>query len=191
MIVTEISEVSSSWSKILDLCRNTVNKKDIGKEPSSIFKKRLLMAEHSPIRTLSVQWRWPNLKSWISVHFVRHKIGIEHFVSTQRDDRTGKGRDKASQDTEVSHSAHANAHAIMAISRRRLCKQAHKETREAWVSFLGELVKHEMELVSRCVPECVYRNGLCPEMNSCGWNKGEQFKQQLLIYLEGFEGQVG
>ena len=39
-----------------------------------------LLSEHSPIRQM-FKWKWINLLL-ISVHFVRHKIGIRHFVST-------------------------------------------------------------------------------------------------------------
>jgi hypothetical protein len=40
------------------------------------------------------------------------------------------------------------------------------------------------------VRECVYRNGLCPEMFTCGYNKTEAFKEELREYLKGFENQV-
>lgn len=34
------------------------------------------------------------------------------------------------------------------------------------------------------VPECVYRNGLCPEIKSCGYNKTEKFKKELEYYKD-------
>lgn len=40
------------------------------------------------------------------------------------------------------------------------------------------------------VKECVYRNGLCPEIFSCGYNKTEAFKEELKEYLNGFEGKT-
>ena len=36
----------------------------------------------------------------------------------------------------------------------------------------------------------VYRNGLCPEMFTCGFNKTPVFKKELDEYLKGFENQV-
>ena len=101
------------------------------KEPSSKWKKTILLAEHSPIRKLVFSWKWINLPYWVSVHFVRHKFGIEHFVSTQRTDRTGTDRTGARQDAPVEHECFANAQAVMFISRRRLCSQASPETRAA------------------------------------------------------------
>ena len=53
-----------------------------------------------------------------------------------------------------------------------------------WKEFLNELKIHEPELVSVCVPECVYRGGICPEFKSCGWNKTEEFKYMLEKYKD-------
>ena len=76
--------------------------------------------------------RWHGLKTWISTHFVRHNKGIDHWVSTQRSDRTGVPRDKKPQDALVNHECEANAQAMINISRKRLCNQAAIETRAAW-----------------------------------------------------------
>ena len=142
----------------------------------------MLLAEHSPIRLLKLDYKWTNIKSWISVHFVRHKIGIEHFVSTQRNDRTKVDRDKSTQDTIVSHYFEANAQAIINISRKRLCTQAHKETREKWIEFLDKEVKEkEPELYSVCVSECIYR-GFCPEFTCCGFVNTDKCKKELIDY---------
>lgn len=40
---------------------------------------------------------------------------------------------------------------------------------------------YEPELYSVCVRECVYR-GRCTEMKSCGFDKTEQFKEELDRY---------
>ena len=50
-----------------------------------------------------------------------------------------------------------------------------------------EIVKFEPEAASRMVRECVYRNGLCPEMFSCGYNKKAAFEDELKEYIKGFE----
>ena len=117
----------------------------------------------------------------MSVHFVRHKIGIEHFVSTQRSDRTGNDRNLLTQAALVSHECIADAQSIINISRKRLCNKASEETRIAWRVFLKKLKDREPELFSVAVPECIYR-GFCPELNSCGYTKSEAFFQQLNKY---------
>ena len=172
---------SSNWMDVLNSARTTVNKEKVDKEPSSEWKRKILLAEHSPIRKLVVSWKWLDIKSWISVHFVRHKFGIEHFVSTQRNDRTNASRDDKTQDSFVEHECAANAQAIINISRKRLCYQAHMETRTAWIVFLNQLRLKEPELYSVCVKECVYR-GFCPEMKTCGFTNSDAYTTQLKEY---------
>ena len=91
-----------NWQAIKDAAMNTVNK-TTGKYPDSVWKRKLILSEHSPIRRMKFYWRWKDLKSWVSVHMVRHKIGIEHWVSTQRSDRTGIDRDALPQGALVNH----------------------------------------------------------------------------------------
>ena len=58
------------------------------------------------------------------------------------------------------------------------------ETREAWMAVKNKIAQVEPEMASRMVRECVYRNGLCPEMFSCGYNKTDEFKKELEEYLD-------
>lgn len=92
-----------SWRDVADCARTTINKEAGEKEPSSNWKRRMLLCEHSPIRQLFIKCKWYELKSWVSVHFVRHKFGIEHWIRTQREDRTGINRDELSQGSFVEH----------------------------------------------------------------------------------------
>lgn len=174
----------STWRDVADAARTTINKDSGNGEPSSQWKKRILLSEHSPIRQLIFRWKWVGLKSWVSVHLVRHKFGIEHFVSTQRSDRTGVDRDSSRQDTPVTHECIANTQALIFISRKRLCNQASPETREAWKLLLSKIKEDQPEVASCCVPECVYR-GFCPEFKCCGYTKTEAFKEARTKYLAG------
>ena len=175
------SEYTDVWVKVKRAARTTINKEGEGLYPSDNWKKTILQAEHSPIRKIKFSWKWKGLKSWVSVYFVRHKIGIEHWVTTQRSDRTGINRDKSSQDTPVSHECEADAQALINISRRRLCKQAAKETREAWIEVKNEVDKLDPVLASCMVPECIYR-GFCPEFKSCGYVNTAEYKKALEAY---------
>lgn len=182
---TEIKfvDVSGSWRAVADAARTTMRMEAGAGEPSSRWKKKILLAEHSPIRKLAVCWKWTGLPYWVSTHFVRHKHGIEHFVSTQRTDRTGEDRAVKTQDAPVDHECVANAAEIMFISRKRLCAQAAPETRAAWKMVIAEIAKAEPELASCCVPECVYR-GFCPEFKSCGYCGSEAWKAACEKYRE-------
>lgn len=174
-------EYIDSWRKVKRSARTTISKDGEGFYPSNAWKKTILLAEHSPIRRIRFSWKWIKLKSWVSVHFVRHKNGIEHWVSTQRSDRTGVDRGKKSQDAPVNHECEANAQALIFISRRRLCNQASPETREAWTEVKNEVFKVDPVLASVMVPECVYR-GFCPEFYPCGYSQTEEYKQTLEAY---------
>lgn len=175
---------SENWSAVKRACRNTVNLDGAGKEPTSSWKRRLLLAEHSPIRKLKIEWRWSDLMYWVSVHIVRHWLGIVHFVSTQRTDRTGEERGVKPQDAPVNHEVEANAQALINISRKRLCLQASPETRKAWLAVKNEVAGVEPELAQCMVADCVYR-GWCYEVNGCGYHKTEAYKKELEEYRNG------
>ena len=178
-----------NWQDVKNATMNTIGK-DKGAYPSSDWKRRLLLSEHSPIRKLHIGWKWSDLKYWVSVHLVRHKYGIEHFVSTQRTDRTGISRDEMPQNSLVNHECEANAQALINISRKRLCSCASPETRQAWQQVKSEIALVEPELASVMVKECVYRNGLCPEMFTCGYNKTKLFEEELKEYTNIVRGQI-
>jgi hypothetical protein len=180
------AKTRSIWRDVADAARTTIHMEEGEKEPSSAWKRRMLLSEHSPIRQMVFKWKWVNLKYWVSVHIVRHKVGIEHYVSTQRTDRTGQNRDEIPQSALVNHECCANAQALITISRKRLCRQASLETTQAWKLVLEEVKKSEPELVSVCVPECVYR-GFCPEFKPCGYSSTAAYKQALKAYRDGIQ----
>ena len=179
----DIFKHEDNWQDIKDTTMNTIGK-DTGKYPTSEYKKKLILAEHSPIRRMKFYWRWKDLKYWVSVHYVRHKFGIEHWVSTQRTDRTGINRNDLPQGTFVKHACEANAQALINMSRKRLCNCASSETREAWLRVKEEVAKCEPELASCMVKECVYR-GFCPEFYPCGYSKTEAYQKELTEYRGG------
>lgn len=169
MKVTNV-KIIGSWHDVVNAARTTIHKeeRDPVKEVTTTWKTRMLLAEHSPIRLISVNWTFEELPSWVSVHLVRHKIGIEHFVATQRPDRVcdATPRHLLPQTAPVTHRCVANFQAIINISRKRLCMQASEETRNAWSLFLEAVKPQEPELYNVCVPDCLYR-GACFEYVRC------------------------
>lgn len=182
----EFIKVKGCWADVLDSARTTINKDSICKEPASKWKKQILLAEHSPIRQIIIKAKWEDLKSWISVHIVRHWLGIIHWVRTQRSDRTGVNRDNLPQSNLVEHEIEVNAQAIINISRKRLCNCAHKETKETWKTFLETIKDKEPEIYSVSVPECVYR-GFCPEFNCCGFVNSKEYAHKIYEYRKVIE----
>lgn len=176
-----LTKIKGDWNEVLNKARTTVNKDEIEKEPSDTFKRRILRAEHSPIRSLIYCFKISNLKSWIATHFVRHHVGVEKWVRTQRTDRTGINRDELPQGAEVEMELEANAQALINMSRKRLCNQASSETREVMQEMKNEMSKRDKFIAEVMVKECVYR-GYCPEMQPCGYDKTEQFQKELKEY---------
>jgi len=172
-----------TWLDVKDATLNTVGKKAVTDGVSTKLKYQLLYSEHSPIRNLTFRWTWEDLKYWVSVHIVRHKTGIEHFVSTQRTDRTGEDRDIKPQDSPVDHMCTANAQSLITISRKRLCMMSANETYKAWKEVVDTVRETEPELAAVCVPECVYR-GFCPEANGCGYEKTDRYEAVRKDYVD-------
>lgn len=185
-------DIKGTWRSIADSARTTIGLEAGDKEISSQWKRRMLLCEHSPTRKLLISWKWYDLKYWVSTHFVRHKYGIEHWVRTQRTDRTGVDRNEIEQGATVEHEVEANAQAIINISRKRMCNQASLETRQAWRHVIASISVDEPELASVCVPDCVYR-GWCYEYKSCDYHKTEAFKERLNEYrknINDWNGEV-
>jgi len=176
--------IKGDWQEVKDSAMTTIGK-DAGTTPTSEWKRRMLLCEHSPIRKLIVKWKWNDLSWWVQTHMTRHHVGVEWHVSTSRTDRTGVDRDRVgSQANLISVEGEANAQAIINISRKRLCFQASKETRSAWIEFLNKLRYIEPELFRASVPDCVYR-GHCYEYKSCGYYKTPDFENDLEVYRRG------
>lgn len=152
---------------------NTVGK-DSTKLPTDEWKHKLLMSEHSPIRTLNFCIKM-TIPYYVSVHFARHFIGVTHFVQSQRNDRQENyDRTKAPQDAMVSHIMYINAQELMFMSRRRLCMQADPFTRAVMKEISRQVEECSPEFKGTLEPMCYYRGGRCTEFNCCGFNKTYQ-----------------
>ena len=168
----EITRVTS-WTDVLNAARFTKRKSLVDKEPSDDFKFKISKSEHSPLRCLIFNIDLYDIPNYISVHFIRHHVGVQPFVSTSRPDIDGKqvSREEQKKTDPVNVRLFINAQEIINISRQRLCNKAEKDTRLIWANVIKELSKTEPILASFCVPNCVYRNGICPEFESCGFYK--------------------
>ena len=163
---------SETWEWVKTCTLNTIGKKlGKNKEITSEWKQKILESEHSPIRELWFGIRM-EIPYWVSVHFVRHHIGVNHYVQTQRSDRTGVNRDELPQGEIVSHIMSVNAQELVFMAHKRLCLQASKETREVMKEIVKQVVEKIPEMKKVLIPLCAYRNGKCTEFFPC--NKGEK-----------------
>lgn len=184
--VTRLENVKPDWIRVVNAARRTWGKKPINHEPSDKFKKKILLAEHSPIRLLEYDFTWSDIRQWVTAHFVRHHEGCEKFVHTQRTDINellkGLNRDELPQGLLNDMDMTCNAQSFINISRKRRCMCASKETRQAWEAVMAYLKEVDPILESKCVPECVYR-GFCPEFDrSCGYVNTKEFSNRLEDY---------
>lgn len=167
-ILKHPTEADWAWAKTCTL--NTVGKRSLS-APTDNWKVQLLEAEHSPIRELWFGIRM-TIPYWVSVHFVRHHIGVSHYVQSQRNDRQSKyNRNTAPQDAPVSHIMSVNAAELVQMAHKRLCNQASPETRYVMELIVAEVLKTNPEFKSVLVPLCKYRNGKCTEFNPCNKHK--------------------
>lgn len=161
---------------------------------TKISLKKWMRAEHSPIRGLLFKVVLKDIPTFVSVHLARHKIGVEHIVESNREDlqvKYNKEVKKADRDTLVTHKMKINAQALITMARKRLCLNAHKRTVNTMIAITKEMRKVNPTLADFMVVECVYRNGLCPEMKCCGFNNSTGFKKQMDKYAENFNGNIG
>ena len=164
---TEILKIKGDWQEVVDDCRATVKKSPLGREPSKAFKKSILISEHSPIRDISVKFKWTNIKYWVAMHWKTHHW--ESRVNSQRNDRQSRyDREKAPQDALIDFYGEPNIQHTIDTWRKRLCRMASPETREYAEDFKRALHEVEPEWADVLVPNCVYRCG-CPEPNGCKW----------------------
>lgn len=159
---------NNDWLWVKRCTLNTVGKK-LKKNTNEVdedWKKKIIKSEHSPIREL-----WFGIKMeipyFVSVHFVRHHIGVNHYVQTQRTDRTGIKRDDLPQGEIVSHIMSVNAQELIFMAHKRLCKQASEETRMIMQEIVKKVIEVAPYMKEVLVPMCVYRGGLCDEFFSC------------------------
>lgn len=167
---TQILKIKGDWEEVVNDCRATVKKSPLGHEPSRAFRKKILIAEHSPIRDIIVKFMWPDIPYWVAMHWKTHHW--ESRVDSQRNDRQSRyDREEAPQKAPVDFYGDPNAQHLIDTWRKRLCRMASPETRRYAEDFKVALHQVEPELASVLVPNCIYRCG-CPEMQTCGWYEG-------------------
>lgn len=172
----------TNWERVADATRMTVHKGGLGHEPTEKFKIKMLYAEHTPIRLLEFDVTIKDVPYFVVMHLVRHSQGIEKFVATSREDRTGVPRTERRQTDLVDCQFSLNAQAFINMSYRRLCTGADAKTIEVWRGIVEKLREIEPELAFVCVPECIYR-GFCPEIVSCGLCDTPKYKKWREDYV--------
>lgn len=181
------------WREVRRMARRTVGKEDLSAPVSEMFKARMLVSEHSPIRELRFHVMLHAIPTFVAQQFSRHRIAIqnpgeflyleenedptdvEHYVRTQRSDRTGESR--GSQEALIDYDFVVNAQGLIDMSKKRLCMMASNEARAIWIEVRKKLIEVEPLLGKLLQPSCMYRGGDCPELNTgCMWRQSTMHK---------------
>lgn len=158
----------NDWLWVKDCTLATVGK-TATTDPDDDWKHRLLQARHSPIRELQFGFKIMDIPYWVAMHLVRHHVGCQPYVKTQRNDRqTHYDRGEAPQNQLVNLNWSMNAEALMTIANKRLCMQASPETRLVVTNMCKLVEEYFPEFRGLLVPMCEYHGGICHEMFPCG-----------------------
>lgn len=159
------------WNRCKDLAMRTMGKKWIKNDITEDWMHKMLECRHSPIRTLMFTIEM-HIPYFVSVHLVRHKIGVEHYVQSQRNDRQSQyDRELAPQNAMVIHTMDINAESLMIMANRRLCGMADAATRYVMTKICDQVEQVNPEFEGYLVPQCE-RLLHCLEAKPCGyWDK--------------------
>lgn len=156
----------ADWLLCKKCTLNTVGKTST-KLPLDEWKVKILKSEHSPIRELWFTFKL-EIPYYVSNHLVRHHVGCNHYVQSQRNDRQEDyDRTKAPQDASVSHVISLNGQAFIDFCHARLCNQADPATREVAKMMVEAALVTNPEFKEVLEPKCKYRNGKCTEFFPC------------------------
>jgi hypothetical protein len=101
-----------------------------------------------------------------SVHFVRHKYGVEHYVQSQR---KNPDRGAERQDAPVTHIMDINAQELIFMARKRLCYKADRETRLIMTAIKDKIEDKDFSLWNDIfLPQCRKQEKNCTEFKPCG-----------------------
>lgn len=151
-----------NWTEIKNACRKTISMKDSNIEPGSEWKRKLLLAEHSPLRHSLITVDIEDVPFYVMGHLVRHSVGVTPYVGTSREDRTNIPRSERKQTDLVSMRLDMNIQSLINISRKRLCSQADATTKKVWLEVVKAIAEYDQDIAWACVPEGIRTCG-CPE----------------------------
>lgn len=60
--------MATTWKRALIAARQTIGKDELDKEPTKKWWASMLLAEHSPIRLVEYDFKWKDIKMWVSTH---------------------------------------------------------------------------------------------------------------------------
>ena len=173
---TIIKEFNVNWLAIKDACMQTIGKA-AGVEPDSVWKRKMLICRHSPIRRSLISIKWDSIPSYVSTHISRHSVGVTPYIQTSREDRTGVPREERKQTDNVAMQLDMNIQSLFNISEKRLCTCSDVTTRKYWESVVEAIKEYDEDIYWALTPQCI-RAGACVEpFSNCKYF--EKFAENL------------
>lgn len=145
---------------------------------------------HSPMRSVEYRFYLWGVPSYVATHFVRHHVGVQPYVKSQRDDINNslKGewvgdelyinyspkisRSEKSQGTPVNMILDINVNSLLDMAKARLCGKADKTTR-AWMVAMKTILNngdnYDKIVAKWMKPPCEWY-GKCFEFKTCRKN---------------------
>lgn len=80
-----------------------------------------------------------------------------------------------------------NARDIIHSARKGLCFNYHKRSNNTFRALKSEIFEFDPNLSNYMVVDCVYKNGLCSQLECCLWNKSKEFDEESEDYNNNFE----
>lgn len=143
-------------------CETTINAE------SKMTLEKIYFCEHSPMRTQIFWVRLNDIPTFVSTHLVRHKIDVEHYVKSNREDRPAYSGEGGGRWHSVNHGMRISAQSLVNLARKRLCAQSHMATRKVMLAIVESMKDVDPALAEKLVPDCIYRGG-CFELRPCGF----------------------
>lgn len=125
------------------------------------------MSQHSTVRTQHFSILFKNIPKFVAAHYSRHWVGSQPYSGSQRHDLGGDPN--AGRWTPTYLLLDMNAQSLIDICRARLCLKCSEESTFIVDAMIKAIVEVDPKLARCLVPNCVYRNGFCPEGGrTCG-----------------------
>lgn len=136
---------------------------------------KMLLSTHSSHRAVLYRVYIEDIPYFAHVYLIRHHLGIQPHVYSQRDDGGAElhsKRDSYPQGALISMCADINADALLQIARKRLCYKSHRVIQEVLrkikISLIANGDKYDQVLGNLMMRPCEWYPGYCSEPSSCG-----------------------
>lgn len=155
----------ADWARCLRLGRMTAGNGDLPeKVPMISWKRKMLEARHSPIRTLMFTIEVKGIPYYSAMHFVRHHEGVQWYVKSQRSDTERAFRN---QGEPVDFIMDVNAEGLFNIAAKRLCGKADPVTRGVMLQIKFAVSTANPEFQGLLLPSCGNDPSRCREFSPC------------------------